>query len=285
MDLSTRLSKKTEIPPLRIFGTLIQIICRLLQFHIKRLFKLDTFEPLVRNKYDSAEWTENPDEWFSILLSAIMPGTCVIAYTFDEPIRIASIYTKSFRPFIGGNVLQYLKRSKDGKWKCFTKMSFEEVAAVPVYVTPASAFGQTLAPDTIIISTVRLENSGPACKKILAHLLKGVVLAFDLSRNELDVIVKSTKDIPSVEESREIFKNLFKTPIDTQVMVPKDFQSTLQQNSVPKMSCHHPTKVPFDSPELYERMLTLIIANGVLLIFLICLKPVLATSRFFWATG
>ena len=55
MDLATRLSKKTGIPPLRIFGTLVQIICRLLQFHIKRLLKLDTFEPLVRNKYDSVE--------------------------------------------------------------------------------------------------------------------------------------------------------------------------------------------------------------------------------------
>ena len=155
----------------------------------------------------------------------------------------------------------------------FHKDFVEQATVVPVYMTPASAFGQTLAPGTTVISTIRLENSGPACKKMLTHLLKGVVLAFDLSCEELDVTVKPTKDIPSVEESREIFKNLFKTPIATQVMVPQDIQSALQQHSVPKLSCYHPAKVPFDSPELYERMLTLIVANGVGLVACYASKP------------
>ena len=47
MDLATKLSKRIGISPQRIFSFLIQIIYTLLQFHVKRLFRLDPSELFV----------------------------------------------------------------------------------------------------------------------------------------------------------------------------------------------------------------------------------------------
>ena len=143
------------------------------------------------------------------------------------------------------------------------KRSITEIPAVSIYSLPAHLLGKKLMPDQAIFRDIRLERSYPPCKEILDYLLQGITFAFDLNHAELEIIVKPTEDIPPVEESRNMLKRLFNTPIGTQIMIPEDVESALRKGLIPKASCYHPTKVSFSSPELYERMLTLIIARGV----------------------
>ena len=265
MDLSTKLSKKTGITPQRIFGILVQIIHTLLQFHIKRLFKLDPSEPFIPHfrEYNGDEWEDDPQHWFSILFDAIMPGAIFRSYTYAEPVEVNRLHAKLFQFLTKGNKLYEYSVRKDGMLEDFFMIRREETPTVPVNLLPAHLLGKELPPSQPILTTISLERGYPHCKEILDHLLQGINFTFDLKHAELEVIVEPTKDIPSVEESMNILKKLFKAPIATQIMIPSDIESVLQRGVVPRASCYHPTNVLFGSPEIYERMLTLIITGGI----------------------
>ena len=151
---------------------------------------------------------------------------------------------------------------KNGIPEALTQHSNEESPTVSVSLLPDHFLGKKLAPSQAVMFSICLERSYPSCKKILDHLLKGVTFAFDLDHAELKVIVKPTEDIPSVEESMNVLIELFEVPIGTQIMIPEDIGDVLQR-TIPKASCYYPDKVVFSSPELYERMLTVIIAGGI----------------------
>lgn len=73
------MSKRALIAPKYILTTLVQIIYSLLQFHLRRLFKLDPSQSFVP---DLSEFTEgrrgdNIQEWFVMMLGVIMPGAVV----------------------------------------------------------------------------------------------------------------------------------------------------------------------------------------------------------------
>ena len=63
-------------------------------------------------------------------------------------------------------------------------------------------------------------------------------------------------------------------------MIPSDIESVLQRGIVPRASCYHPTNVLFGSPAVYERMLTLIIAGGILSVLAAVLIAALTLSWF-----
>ena len=107
MDLSTKLSERTGITPQRIFSILIQIIYTLLQFHVKRLFKLDPFEPFIP---DSIEYFRTKggniiQHWFFMLLGAIMPGAIINVHDCTEPMEVNRIFIKPFKFLTKGDKL------------------------------------------------------------------------------------------------------------------------------------------------------------------------------------
>ena len=269
MALSEKLSKRTGITPQRIFSILVQIIYTLLQFHVKRLFRLDPSEPFVpcSEEYGHVKWEDNPHHWFFVLLSAIMPGTTVDLYHYGLPIVLTHISIKPFQ-FLAKDDHLFEYRTYNNGTPAETAMHCNvTMPTVSIHVLPTSFLGKTLAPGQPVVRTIRLAKSYPPCKEILNHLLQGITFDFSLSHSELEILVKSTEDIPSVQESRRILTKLFNAPIGTQIMVPENIKSALQGNIIPKISCYHPAKLSFGSSKLYEHMLTLIVTGGVLKIF------------------
>ena len=268
MDFARKLSKKTGIAPQRIFSILVQIIYTLLQFHIKRLFKLDPSEPFIPNskKYDQGMWEDNPQDWFFILLGAVMPGAIVNEHVCDEPIKFTHILTKPFSFMTNDDKMFGYLMDTNGIPQTFWIRWSEKVPGVPIYSLPTHFLGKDLTPDQPICSAIIVEKGYPPFKEILDHLLQGITFAFASNHAEIEVIVKPTEKIPSVKASRNTLRELFNIPVRTQIVLPKNIEDALQKNSIPKTSCYHPTNVLFDSPELYERMLTLIISYGILVI-------------------
>ena len=267
MDLATELGKKSDLPPQRIFSVLVQIIYELLQFHVRRLFELDPSEPFVPNpdKDISLKWRDTPQNWFAILLDAVMPGAMVKQSMYDEPIKVNSIHVKPFQFLNNGDATFEYSTHKNGISGKFKTGFCTEIPAVSIHTLPTRFLGKEIAADQPIFTAISLKRSYPHCKKILHYLLKGITFAFDLRDGELKVVVTPTGDIPSIEESMNTLKVLFEAPIETQIMVPEDIEYVLRNRVVPKASCYHPDKMPFRSPALYERMLTLIVAGGMLL--------------------
>ena len=266
MDLSEKLSEKAGISSQRMFSVLVQIIYRLLQFHIQRLFKIDPSEPFIfsPDEYSRMQWEDSHQDWFAILLSAIMPGAIAKVFIEDVPIEVNHIYAKPFQFLKNNDNLFGYSTRKDGILNNLVLRCDTAAPTVSVCSPPARFLGKELTPGQAIILSIGLERSYPHCKKILNQLLQGVTFAFDLNHAELEVTVKPTKDIPSVEESRHLLKELFRAPIEAPIMIPEDIESALQNRAVPKASCYHPNIMPFSSPKLYERMLTLIVAGGIL---------------------
>ena len=266
MDFATKLSRGTDMAPQYIFSILVQIIYTLLQFHIKRLFKLDHSEPFIPDpkKDDGVEWEENPQEWFIILLGAIMPGALVIGNNnYRGSLEVNQICVKPFQFLTRGDKLFEYSVRGTGIPKTHTLQCDPEIPTVAVYSLPPHLPDKNPMPDQAIMRTLNLVKSYPSCKEILNHLLQGITFTFDLKHAELNVIVKPTKDIPSVEESRHLLKGLFRAPIGTQIMLPEDVKATLNSRRIPKASCYHPTNTLLGSPDLYERILTLMVEGGI----------------------
>ena len=269
MDLAVKLSKGTCMTPQYIFSILVQIIYTLLQFHIKRLFKLDHVEPFIPKpgEYAVVRWEDSPQHWFIILLGAIMPGAIINVYKCEETMKVNHIYAKPFL-FLAKDDKLFEYSTRKNKISETAALHFSaETPAVSVYSLPARFFGKTLGLDQALIYAISLEGSHPSCKKILNHLLQGITFAFDLSHAELEVTIKPTEDVPTIEESKRLLIELFKVPIEAQVLIPEDIEGVLKGKIIPIAYCYHPAKLPFDSPVLYERMLTWIIAIGALAMF------------------
>ena len=266
MDLSRELSKKCGTTPQRVFSILIQITCALLHFHIKRLFKLDPLEPFIPipNENAGIKWEDNPQDWFTILLNAIMPGATIDVHEFAEPVEINRVYAKPFQFLAkGSNFVEY-STHRNGIPKTHLSKWSNEAPTVLIYLPPAHFLGKRLKTDQPIFCTLCLERSYPPCKQILDHLLQGITFAFELNHSELGISVIPTKNISSVRKSKYLLKKLFTNPIGTQIMVPVSIESAFQESSIPKISCYHPTRVSFTSPKLYEQMLILMIAGSIL---------------------
>ena len=178
-------------------------------------------------------------------------------------VEVNHVYVKPFEFLRKGDGLLEFSMQKDGIPTQLFQRWHEDVPTVPIYLSPALLPGKRLALGQETIRTINLQGSYPHCKKILDRLLKGITFAFDLSRQELEIIVRATDGIPSVEESRSTLEKLLRTPIETQIMVPGEIGDAFQRRTVLKASCYHPDKLLFDSPELYERMLTWLVAPGV----------------------
>ena len=231
MDLATKLSQRTGISPQRIFSVLIQIIYTLLQFYVKRSFELDTLEAFVPDpeKYFTTEDESLIQHWFFMLLGAIMPGAIMNVHDCNESMEINRIFVKPFKFLTKGDQLFAYSIHKGIYVEKFVQRSTTEIPAVSVYSLPPHLLGKKLMPGQAILHDICLERSYPHCKEILDYILQGITFAFDLNQPELEIIVKPTKDIPSAGESRHLSKGLLQTRIGTQIMIPEDVESFIQE--------------------------------------------------------
>ena len=252
MDLSEKLSKKTDIPSHDILGVLIRMIYELVEFHVRRLFELDSFDR-ASLAYDSRYLLEDPRNWFYMLFNAIMPGAVFVSMFREEGIRVDGMIARVFQPIKKDDgIFKCSILEEGGDWNGDMRIWSEEVPFVPIYVSSTPSPRQESAQRPPLVIGIVIEKEYPCCPEILEYLVKDVTVAFGVTRGDLKVIVTPTKDIPSAEKGRRELLELFMIPIHVPIMVTKrDPFDSSGEMFIPKASCYHPTAIFTNSPELY----------------------------------
>ena len=246
-----------------VLCVLVLIVYRLLQFHIKRLFGLSTYEystPII-GRYVMTPWEDNPENWFYAMWNAILPGfhlypICVMANTL-----VRRIFVERFKMVNPGPIMEYDEMNNSSKLEHCTAHSQpeEEGPTITLFTLPTILFNKRLPLRYTTLTFARLETEAPmASEEILGFLLRGVHFAFTLTGNEIDVLVTANENILPIKESRAFLMARFFQPIPTNISIPLNLGKALEERQLPKLSCFHPSTFG-GSIEQFERMASLMI--------------------------
>ena len=242
--------------------TLIKTIYRLLQFHIKRLFTLKTFDFGVpmSHKYNGTEWDENPEQWFSAMLHNILPGAVLTLVDFNEPSMVKDIAVNAFEFANQGPIVTFhpgISGIMSGEEEHVGQR--QDTPFITLFSLPKVFWNKQLPPHFTFLTAIRFyEDFGVANGDVLECLLEGVALEFDVTGTGFDVNVTGTDKLPPVEESRKRLNALFNLPLERFTFLPKDINYALEGGQIPKLTCYH--REMFPSTDLaYECMLAQIL--------------------------
>lgn len=245
----------------------VRIIYRLLQFHIKRLFKLNNYEYAVPrgNRYTGVEWDSNPDAWFSSLMTAFFPEASLSHLELDVPARIKNAHFRQFDGVKEGDHLEFFPvLNNDSAQACMRiPVGQCDPHKVVLYTLPKPFWNVTLPPGFTILTGLNLHGDVLCMGSVVESLVCGLAFAFVVNDEEFDVLVTPTKDTPSLEASKLTFNSFTQTPITaTNLPIPHNIETMLDNFQVPRLFCYHP--VAFIAvPKQYERVLGQIVMGRI----------------------
>lgn len=251
----------------RITLALTKLIYRLLQFHVKRLFKLREFDFAVpkTRRYDGVGWDVNPELWFLAMLHNILPGCVLSVADCEKPSIIKGVHVTPFE-FIKSDPIAHLipvSQTQEEEDERDINRQSKEPPLISMYALPKTLWNKELFTHYTIFTTLDFfEEFSVVNEQILEHLLEGVTFSFEVEGDAFDILVSSTDTLPSVEESRGYLTSAFCTPIPRFISLPTDVDSALRASQIPSMTSYHFDTFP--STHLsYELMLTMILVSEV----------------------
>ena len=252
----------------RVQSVFVRIIYRLLQFHVEKLFGLRSYEYAVPrgNRYIGVEWDRNPDAWFSSLMAAFFPEATLSWIEFDMQARIKDVHLRRFDSIKEGDQVEFFPVLSDGSVQVDTNTLAhqDDPFKVVLYTIPKPLWNVTLRPGFTIMTGLRLQGDVFCMDQVVRSLVCGLEFAFDVSGEELDVLVTPTNGMPTLEASRLAFNFLSQAPIPTiSLPIPHNIEAMLDNFQVPRLFCYHPTAFAA-APEHYERVLGQIVLGRII---------------------
>ena len=247
----------------RVQSVLVRIIYRLLQFHVKRLFGLISYEFAVPrgNRYTEVKWSLNPDAWFSSLMAAFFPYATMSWVDFEMQTCITQVHLQQFNSIQKGDFVEFLPVRKDGSVQVATERLIHRrnPLKMVLYTLPKPLWNVTLPPNYTVMTGIMFYGDIFCMEDVVKALTYGLEFAFDMSGKEPDVLITAANNMPSLEASKAIFHRLSRTPIPTiSLPIPHNLESLLDNFQVPRLFCYHP--IAFAAlPEQYGRVLGQII--------------------------
>ena len=185
----------------KIMCVLVLIVYRLLQFHIKRLSSLSSYEysTPIMGRHTGNPWEDNPENWFCAMWSVILPGFHLYTVSAVTDTIVRRIFVKRFAMVDEGPTVKYEEMLNDTLTQYSMKHSQSEgnSPTIALFTLPPFLFNKRLPPNYTILTFARLDAEEPVARgDILSFLLHGVHLAFTLTEGVIDVVVTAGRIHP-----------------------------------------------------------------------------------------